>query len=139
MSFLAVLVCILLLLLLLPPFNTLVEKKLLLGLSHPLHILALLSIVVVCGLVAGSYPALYLSSFNPVTVFKGLKIKGGSASVIRKGLVILQFTISIVLIISTIIIYQQIQHVVYYLHRPYHQHHYYLPADTTCKESRIRI
>ena len=111
MSFLAVLVCILLLLLLLPPFNTLVEKKLLLGLNQPLHILALLSIVMVCGLVAGSYPALYLSSFNPVTVFKGLKIKGGSASVIRKGLVILQFTISIVLIISTIIIYQQIQHV----------------------------
>jgi putative ABC transport system permease protein len=111
MSLLAVLFSILLLVLLLPAFNTLVEKKLILGINQPLHILSLLSIVLVCGLVAGSYPALYLSSFNPVTVFKGLKIKGGSASAIRKGLVILQFTISIVLIISTIIIYQQIQHV----------------------------
>ena len=111
MSFMAVLVSVLLLFILLPSFNTLVEKHLILGLNQPIHLLALLSIVLICGLVAGSYPALYLSSFNPVTVFKGLKIKGGSASVIRKGLVILQFTISIVLIISTIIIFQQIQHV----------------------------
>jgi ABC-type antimicrobial peptide transport system permease subunit len=111
MSLLAVLFSILLLFILLPSFNTLVEKQLSLGLNQPVHLLALLSIIIVCGLVAGSYPALYLSSFNPVTVFKGLKIKGGSASLIRKGLVILQFTISIVLIISTIIIFQQIQHV----------------------------
>jgi ABC-type antimicrobial peptide transport system permease subunit len=73
--------------------------------------LSLLAIAVVCGLVAGSYPSLYLSSFNPVFVLKGLKIKAGSASFIRKGLVVLQFTVSIVLIIGTIIIYQQIQHI----------------------------
>jgi hypothetical protein len=61
--------------------------------------------------VAGSYPSLYLSSFNPVFVLKGLKVKTGTATFIRKGLVVLQFTVSIVLIISTVIIYQQIQHV----------------------------
>ncbi|HZE85961.1 MAG TPA: FtsX-like permease family protein, partial [Puia sp.] len=54
---------------------------------------------------------LYLSSFNPIFVFKGLKLKSGSAVFIRKGLVVLQFTVSIVLIISTIIIYQQISHI----------------------------
>ena len=63
------------------------------------------------GLVAGSYPSLYLSSFKPVFVLKGIKLKDGSAAFIRKGLVVLQFSISVILIISTIIIYQQILHV----------------------------
>ena len=62
-------------------------------------------------LVAGSYPALYLSSFNPIFVLKGIKLKTGASGVIRKGLVVVQFAVSIILIISTIIIYQQIQHV----------------------------
>ncbi|HYJ63235.1 MAG TPA: ABC transporter permease, partial [Parafilimonas sp.] len=78
---------------------------------NPLHLSALIIITLICGLVAGSYPSLYLSSFNPVFVLKGMKMKGSSAAIIRKGLVILQFSISIILIISTIIIYQQIQHV----------------------------
>ncbi|HEY4148365.1 MAG TPA: ABC transporter permease [Chitinophagaceae bacterium] len=95
----------------LPAFNILVQENLSLGLTNPFHILALLSIIVICGLVAGSYPSLYLSSFNPVFVLKGLKLKSGSAAGIRKGLVVAQFTISLVLIIATIIIYQQIQHV----------------------------
>jgi ABC-type antimicrobial peptide transport system permease subunit len=111
MSLLSVIVAVLLISLVLPAFNGLVQKELSLGLGNPEHLLALLVITLVCGLVAGSYPSLYLSSFNPVSVLKGLKLKTGSAALIRKGLVVLQFTISIVLIISTIIIYQQIQHV----------------------------
>ncbi|MEJ7680660.1 MAG: ABC transporter permease [Segetibacter sp.] len=95
----------------LPAFNTIVQKSLFLGLNNPLHFFALLLITIICGLVAGSYPSLYLSSFNPVFVLKGLKLKSGSAAFIRKGLVVLQFTVSIVLIIGTIIIFQQIQHV----------------------------
>ena len=96
----------------LPAFNGLVEKQLSVNVSNPVHVIALLAIALVCGLIAGSYPAFYLSSFKPVYVLKGIKIKNsGSAGLIRKGLVVLQFSISIILIISTIIIYQQISHV----------------------------
>ena len=95
----------------LPLFNTLVQKDLSLGLDKFFHVASLLLIVFVCGVVAGSYPSMYLSSFNPVFVLKGVKLKAGSAALIRKGLVILQFSVSIILIIATIIIYQQIQYV----------------------------
>jgi putative ABC transport system permease protein len=93
-------------------FNSLVEKQLSVNIFNPLHIGALLGIALICGLVAGSYPAFYLSSFNPIYVLKGIKIKsGGSAGVVRKSLVVIQFSISVILIISTIVIYMQIFHV----------------------------
>lgn len=111
MSFLSVALAIVMMYLILPFFNTVVEKHLTIDLASPVHIFSLSAIGLVCGLVAGSYPATYLSSFNPIRVFKGLTIKGSAPALIRKGLVILQFTISIVLIIGTIIIYQQIQHI----------------------------
>jgi predicted permease len=111
MAFLSALFAVVIILLMLPAFNALVEKQLALHIFYPSHIGALLLITLLCGLIAGSYPAFYLSSFNPVTVLKGLKLKTGSAGFIRKGLVVLQFAISVTLIISTIIIYQQIQHV----------------------------
>lgn len=111
MAALSALLAVIIMLLVLPVFNVLVQKDLAIGLSEPSHILSLCAVAVICGLVAGSYPSLYLSSFNPVFVLKGLKIKTGSATFIRKGLVVFQFTISIMLIVSTIVIYQQIQHV----------------------------
>jgi len=111
MALLSAMLAMVIMMLLLPAFNLLVEKNLVLGLNKPLHIAAFLGITLLCGLFAGSYPSLYLSSFNPVFVLKGTKMKGSSAAIIRKGLVILQFSISIILIISTLIIYQQIQHV----------------------------
>lgn len=95
----------------LPAANALMGKNLTLGLQEPAHILALVLITLICGMVAGSYPSLYLSSFNPVAVLKGLNIKTGGAAFIRKGLVVLQFSVSIILIVCTVIIYQQIQHV----------------------------
>ncbi len=112
MAFLSAIFSVVLIFLALPSFNNLVEKHLSMGLGNPFHIGALILIALICGIVAGSYPAFYLSSFNPVKVLKGLKIKtGGSAGFIRKGLVVTQFAISIILIISTLIIFQQIQHV----------------------------
>ena len=111
MALLSAVLAVIIMSITLPAFNTLVQKNLSLGFNNPLHIVALLLLTVICGLLAGSYPSFYLSSFNPVFVLKGLKLKTGSAAFIRKALVILQFTVSVVLIISTIIIYQQIQHV----------------------------
>jgi ABC-type antimicrobial peptide transport system permease subunit len=112
MSFAAMLVAALIVFLVLPSFNTLVEKKLAFDVSNPVIWAGMPLLALVCGAIAGSYPSLYLSSFNPATVFKGLRIGKNSTTVyVRKGLVITQFVISIVLIISTIIIYRQIEHV----------------------------
>lgn len=111
MSLIATVVAVILLTFVLPAFNILVQKQLAPGFNNAYHVFGLFLITIVCGLIAGSYPALYLSSFKPVSVLKGIKLKDSSASYVRKGLVILQFSASIILIISTIIIYQQIQHV----------------------------
>ncbi|HEY4326744.1 MAG TPA: ABC transporter permease [Mucilaginibacter sp.] len=111
MAFISSIIAVVIVALTLPAFNTLVQKQLTLGLANPLHIIMLVAITLICGLVAGSYPSLYLSSFNPVSVLKGLKLKNSGAAFIRKGLVIVQFTVSIVLIISTVIVFQQIQHI----------------------------
>jgi len=111
MAMLSAIVAVILITVALPAFNMLVQKNLSIGLDKPFHLLMLLAITIISGLLAGSYPSFYLSSFKPVYVLKGIKLKSGSASIIRKGLVVLQFTVSIVLIIGTIIIFQQIQHV----------------------------
>jgi predicted permease len=111
MAFLSLIIALGIIYLLLPAFNSLVEKQLTVGLDNPLHVLSLILIGLVCGLVAGSYPALYLSSFNPIWVFKGLKLKDSGAAIIRKVLVVLQFAVSIFFIIGTIIVYKQIQHI----------------------------
>jgi predicted permease len=111
MAMIAAVVALMIIVLTLPAFNTLVQKNLTTGFDNPVHIIVLLGITLVCGLVAGSYPSLYLSSFNPVFVLKGLKLKDGSAAFVRKALVVIQFSVSIILIVSTIIVYQQIQHV----------------------------
>jgi putative ABC transport system permease protein len=95
----------------LPAFNILVEKKLVFDLTNPVLWAGLPLIGLVCGVLAGSYPSLYLSSFNPTTVFRGINAaKDSVITYIRKGLVVTQFAVSIVLIISTIIVYKQIQH-----------------------------
>jgi len=110
-AIIAGIISVVLLLLLTPQFNGLVEKQLGLRLFDPIHILSLIGITLVCGLLAGWYPAFYLSSFKPVEVLKGVCGKQGSAAAIRKGLVITQFAVSIIFIISTIIVYQQTNHV----------------------------
>ncbi len=110
-SFLAVGFALIIMALLLPSFNTLVEKELTLGLLQPIHLAAIIAIGLLCGLFAGSYPAFYLSSFNPILVLKGLKTRTGRGSLfVRKGLVVFQFGISVVLIICSIVVYMQISH-----------------------------
>ncbi|HEY2350501.1 MAG TPA: ABC transporter permease [Puia sp.] len=112
MSFLAVIIAGLIIYLLLPMYDLLVKKTLEQQLFSMGHLGMLLGIGLVTGLIAGSYPAFYLSSFNPVKVLKGTKLKMGFAAIfIRRGLVISQFAISITLIICATIIYQQVQHI----------------------------
>lgn len=112
MALVAMVIAALIVFLVLPPFNTLVEKKLVFSFSNPIVSVGLPVLALVCGLLAGSYPSFYLSSFNPTSIFRGLRTgRNSSVAVIRKGLVVTQFVISIGLIISTIIVFQQIQHV----------------------------
>ena len=109
-AFLALLLALIIVFISLPSFNTLTEKLITIQFGNPLFWTILLVFTLFTGLLAGSYPALYLSSFNPVQILKGGVHVGKSASLPRKILVITQFTFSIVLMIGTIIIYQQIQH-----------------------------
>ncbi|GHN03292.1 ABC transporter permease [Cytophagales bacterium WSM2-2] len=108
-SLLAFSVAVLLTELLLPFYNDLVEKKLFINYSQPDFWVFGAGLILLTGIVSGSYPALYLSSFQPVKVLKGKIQVGKSASTPRKILVTLQFGFSILLIIGTIVIYQQIQ------------------------------
>ncbi len=94
----------------LPSFNKLTEKAVTLQIDNPIFWGVMIAFTVFTGLLAGSYPALYLSSFNPIRVLKGTIRVGKSASLPRQVLVVMQFTFSIALMIGTIIIYQQIQH-----------------------------
>lgn len=112
LSFFSVLMAILILYLTIPAYDAMVKKELSLDILRPLHLASLIGIGLITGLFAGSYPAFYLSSFSPIGVLKGIKIKTGlGVNYLRKGLVIVQFAISIVLIICTAIIYQQVQHI----------------------------
>jgi putative ABC transport system permease protein len=96
--------------LLLPWFNEIADKKLALPWTSPLFWLAGIGFTFFTGIIAGSYPALYLSSFQPIKVLKGIVKAGPSVYIPRKALVVVQFTISLALIIGTIIVYDQIQY-----------------------------
>lgn len=112
MSVIAMLLSVLLIYLFLPGFNVLFDKQLQFDVFTPAHFGGLLALGVFCGLIAGAYPAFYLSSFEPVAVLKGQRIGlGTGAGFVRKGLVIMQFTVSVILIVCTVIIYQQVQHI----------------------------
>ena len=111
MALISVVIAVGIIYLILPLFNTLVEKHLVIELNNPIHLASILIIGLLCGFIAGSYPSLYLSSFNAISILKGLKLKTGGTTIVRKGLVVIQFAISVSLIVSTIIIYQQIHHV----------------------------
>lgn len=97
--------------LLLPWFNGISDKEMSVLWTNPWFWLAGVTFTLTTGLLAGSYPALYLSSFQPVKVLKGTFRVGRLAAIPRKVLVVIQFTVSVALIIGTIIVYQQIQFV----------------------------
>jgi putative ABC transport system permease protein len=109
-SALAFLLALAMVYLALPYFNRLTEKEMSLQFTSPLFWIIMIVFTGLTGLLAGSYPAFYLSSFNPVNTMKG-NLKIGRSDVLpRKILVVIQFASSVILMIGTIIIYQEIQH-----------------------------
>jgi putative ABC transport system permease protein len=108
-AFIAFAIAVLLTQLVLPFYNQMVEKKLFIDYASAQFWLLGAGVVLIIGFVSGSYPAFYLSSFQPVKVLKGKPTIGRGASTPRKVLVALQFGFSILLIIGTIVVYRQIQ------------------------------
>lgn len=109
-TFFAFLVAVSLVLTLIPYFNVLADKAIVFPIANLAFWLICLGLIFITAVLAGSYPALYLSSFKPVKVLKGTIKSGRSALSFRKVLVIGQFTISLVLIIGTLVIRDQIEH-----------------------------
>ncbi len=107
---LAFVLSLILVALLLPLFNEVAGKKIVIAWTSPVFWIFSLAFILITGLVSGSYPAFYLSSFQPLKVLKGTFRVGRFAAIPRKVLVVTQFTVSVMLIIGTIIVYQQIQH-----------------------------
>ena len=110
-AFIAGIIAILIVTLSLPLFNQLTAKNLTINYDNPLFWLGFIGFIVFTGLLAGSYPAFLLSGFRPVKVLKGSSLFAGAVNWFnpRKLLVVLQFSVAIILVVSTIVIYRQIK------------------------------
>ena len=110
-SLLAILVSLLLVVLILPAFNSFTDKHISINFGDPVFLLILLGLTIVTGIISGSYPALFMSTLRPIVVLKGiLKFKAG-ATYFRKGLVVFQFALSIILILWMIVVFRQIAYI----------------------------
>jgi putative ABC transport system permease protein len=108
-AFLAFLISLILVSIMLPAFNNVADKYMKILWTSPLFWISCFGFTGITGLIAGSYPALYLSSFQPVKVLKGSFQAGRFAAIPRKLLVVLQFSVSVILIIGTIVVFRQIR------------------------------
>jgi len=111
LSFLSAMLAFVIILLVLPSFNQLIHRNLEMDLTEPMLWLITFSIILVTGILAGSYPALYLSSFRPAAILRGTFKKINTLITPRKVLVITQFAVAIVLITATIFVKRQLVHV----------------------------
>jgi ABC-type antimicrobial peptide transport system permease subunit len=109
MVFFSFLISIALVQLILPFFNEVADKKMSILWSNPLFWLMGIGFSLLTGIIAGSYPAIYLSGFEPVKILKGTFKVGRWAAIPRKVLVVLQFSVSVSMIIGTVIVFRQIQ------------------------------
>jgi putative ABC transport system permease protein len=107
-SFVSLLFAVGIVWLVLPAFNHLAEKELTFHLLNGKLLLILIGIALLTGLISGSYPALFLSGFKPVTVLKGKLKLGGGNLLFRNGLVVTQFVVSIILLVGTAVVYKQL-------------------------------
>jgi ABC-type antimicrobial peptide transport system permease subunit len=111
LTFFAVILGVILAWFVLPAFNGLTGKQLALPLAKPFFWLSLLGMLTITGFIAGSYPALFLSSLNPIRVLKGNLKFSWRATFFRQGLVVFQFALSIILIVGMIVIYRQMNYI----------------------------
>lgn len=109
LSVIALGIALVLVVIMLPLFNNLAAKTITFDLLTPKMILGLGTVALMAGLLSGSYPAFFLSAFNPVSVLKGAMTFKGKKSFLRNGLVVMQFSISVILMVSTLVIYNQLQ------------------------------
>lgn len=110
MAFIAFALSIILVFIMLPFFNLIAGKHIVMPWSNTWFWILAVAFTLLTGIISGSYPAFYLSAFKPISVLKGKLITGPGAAVPRKILVVLQFTVSIALIIGTMIVFSQIQY-----------------------------
>jgi putative ABC transport system permease protein len=108
-AFIALILGVLIVLLALPSFNDLAEKNLSINFLNVKLVIGLALITLITGLLAGSYPALFLSGFVPAKVLKGNLKTGAGSSLFRNAMVVIQFTVSITLLVGTAVIYNQLQ------------------------------
>jgi putative ABC transport system permease protein len=111
LTFFATILAVLLVAFLLPSFNGLTDKQIVLPVNKSWFWVLLIGLVFTTGLVAGSYPAFFLSSLKPIGILKGIFKFSKSAAWLRKGLVVFQFSLSVILIIGMITIYRQLNYV----------------------------
>lgn len=110
LSLVSTIIAVGILALVLPSFNQVAGKSIEINqLLTPIFVITILGVIFIVGFLAGSYPAFYLTSFKPTEVLKGKIRKGAKGGWIRSILVVLQFTISISLIVSTLVIYKQLK------------------------------
>jgi putative ABC transport system permease protein len=110
-TLISLLISIVLIIVLLPKFNLLAGKSFDLRVVYsPVVILSLFAVIIIVGIFGGSYPAFFLSRFSPVTVLKGEITQGSAGSLFRKILVVIQFSVSVIMIICTLIVFRQLNY-----------------------------
>jgi putative ABC transport system permease protein len=110
-SFVSMIIALALVYLLLPLFNFLVAKQIVLNFTDFRFLLSVVCIIAITGLLAGSYPAFFLSSYQPAQVLKGGAGQGMSGVSLRKGLVVFQFALTVILIASSLVVYNQLEYI----------------------------
>lgn len=111
LTLISLIISIILMIVLLPKFNLLAGKSFSPDILYsPVVLISILGIVLITGIFGGSYPALFLSRFSPVTVLKGEITQGSAGSLFRKILVVIQFSISVAMIVCTLVVFRQLNY-----------------------------
>jgi putative ABC transport system permease protein len=111
LTIISLIISVILLIILLPKFNLLAGKSFDLSIMYsPEVIITVIGVILIVGIIGGSYPAFFLSRFSPVTVLKGEITHGSAGSLFRKILVVIQFTISVAMIICTLVVFRQLKY-----------------------------